>query len=139
LNCDLRGKKVQVPSDTIPTAMGPLTLPDLSFSSIAIEGELKGGKLIIQKGTLGSPSDDLNGTFKGQVDITISNGGGRPVLIPGGYDLQMNLNVKESLEKKVALFLIICDGVKKKDGPVIHYPCGLSAPNISVPPKARAL
>jgi type II secretion system protein N len=135
----LQGKKIQVPPDTIPTAMGPLNLPDLNFSSIEIEGELKGGKLLIKKGTLGSPSDDLYGTVKGSIDLSISNSGGRPALMPGGYDLQLNINVKEALEKKVALFLIICDSVKKKNGPYINYPCGLSSPNIGLPPKARAL
>jgi hypothetical protein len=135
----LNGKKVQVPPDTVPTAMGPLPLPDLTFSTIEIEGELKGGKLNITKGILGSDKDDLHGTVKGLIDLNVVNSGGKPMLQPGGYDLQLNLSVKDTIEKKVALFLIICDSVKRKSGAFINYPCGLSAPNVGVPPRARAL
>lgn len=135
----INGKSIQVPPDTVPTMMGPLALPDLTFSKLEIEGELKQGKFIIEKGVLGSEQDDLNGTITGEISVSVQNNGGNPTFVPGAYDLKLRLNVRETLEKKVGLFLIICDSVKKKNGPFINYPCGLSASGFGVPPRARAL
>lgn len=135
----LKGNKVQVPPDMVPTSMGPFPLPDLAFSVIELEGELKGGKLTIENGRLGSDKDDLNGTIKGLIDLTITNAGGRPVANVGGYDIQLRLNAKDTIEKKLTLLDIICGSTKKKNGNTINYPCGLSAPNTMVPPKARTL
>ncbi|HEX4922694.1 MAG TPA: type II secretion system protein GspN [Bdellovibrionales bacterium] len=135
----LKGNKIQVPPDMVPTTMGPLPLPDLSFSVIEFDGELKGGKLTIENGKLGSEKDDLNGTIKGLIDLTITNSGGRPAATVGGYDVQLRLNAKESIEKKLTLLDIVCGSTKKKAGGTISYPCGLSAPNTMVPPKARTL
>jgi hypothetical protein len=101
---------------------------------------LKGGKLLIQKGVLGKANDDVNGTIKGQIDMLINDMGGRPSVSMGGYDIQLNINIKEKREKEVGIIMdFACGGLQKKVGNVTNYPCGLSGANFASPPKKRAL
>ncbi len=108
----LTGKDVQMPTSTVPTPFGPMSLPGLKWSSVNLKGRLKGSKFIIDEGHLGGASDQFSGQVKGQMDVRFARRGNQVEPSLGAYDLRVELNVNKSIEKDLGLFLGFLDSYK---------------------------
>lgn len=98
---------------SVPTPMGAFPIPDLSFKSLQIDSELKKGRLTISKGQVGSSGDELVAKVTGSVEVKVAPGLQGVQLIPGGYDLNINLQVRSSLASKAGLLLNFIDAYRK--------------------------
>jgi type II secretion system protein N len=104
--------KFELPSTTLPVA-GGVTLPEIHLSKVVLTGRLSGGRLSIQNGTIGDANDEIHGTVKGSIGLTIQNvaGQGDVALVPvfGNYDLELDLTLKKSFQEKAGVYLTMAD------------------------------
>lgn len=101
-------KELRFPSGTIPTQMGPISLPGMSWGNIQLRGRLAGGKLSIERADLGSSTDLLNGTVKGDIDMRLEpRGAGQVGVVWGPYQLQVELNVNSKIERELSYLALL--------------------------------
>lgn len=118
----LQIKELRFPSGTIPTQMGPVSLPGLSWSNIQLRGRLTAGRLIIESAELGAPSDLFNGTVKGEMEVRFEpRGAGQVGLNWGAYQLQLDLNVNSKLERELGPFLLLIGSFKSPTTTGVKY------------------
>jgi len=111
----IRVKEMRFPAATVPTPMGPIMLPGLSWSNIQLKGRLTGGKLQIEQAELGSSSDPLRGIIKGELEMMLeSRGAGQTGLVWGPYQLNIDLDIDSKLDKDLGMFLAILGNFKSK-------------------------
>ncbi len=138
-------KNLDIPSSIIPLRMGAavmsMSLPALKLSELKIEGNLNDGKLFIREGKIGETKDDLYGTVTGDVFFQMAPGGR---FLPAGYDLKVNLNISENLQRQLKLFLSVLDmheGIgdkyKFKSLRGIRYSMGLRARDFNSAPQIK--
>lgn len=130
----LKIDKFELPVANVQTPMGPVTLPDLKLSAVEMKGRLSAGKLLIEQGSLGRTGDELVGSIKGSLDLRIQNMGGRMYPVVGGYNLDIDLNVKKSFQDRATLFLTFIDGFKSPIAGGAKYSFKVSASNLMMPP-----
>lgn len=128
----------ELPPSNVNTPMGPLTLPDLKISSVELKGRLAAGRFIIETGTIGKNSDELSGSIKGNIGLTISNNGGRFAPQVGAYNFDIDLRTKRSFQDRAALFLTFIDGFKTPLADGSQYKFKVSATNPQMPPQIGA-
>lgn len=138
LNLNLDIDKFELPPSNINTPMGDLTLPDLKLTSITLKGRLSAGRFIIETGTLGKPNDELFGTIKGNIDISILNRDGSFSQQMGGYNLEIDLTAKRSFQDRAALFLGFIDNYKTPLSDGAQYKFKMSATGPGMPPSFGA-
>lgn len=128
----------KVPSSTLNLgAFGLITLPEISMKKIDVKGRLQNGSLIIENVQLGQSGDDLTGSIKGQIQLNFikQNNSLQPVM--GPYNLDVRLNVKPELEKKINyVFLFLQPGKTSTPG---QYNFKLSGTSPQAPPQISAL
>lgn len=129
----------ELPPSNVNTPMGPLTLPDLKLSTVELRGRLSAGRFIIETGTIGRPGDELTGTIKGNIGITIQNQGGRFAQQIGAYNFDIDLKTKRSFQDRAALFLTFIDGFKTPTADGAQYKFKVSASNPMMPPSIGAV
>lgn len=134
VDVDLSIKNFELPPSNVNTPMGPLTLPDLKLSTIELKGRLAAGKFIIESGTIGKPTDELYGTIKGNMGLTLVNRGGTPAPQMGGYDLEIDLKAKTNFQNRAGLFLMLLDSHKTPTAEGAQYKFKVSATNPMMPP-----
>lgn len=99
-------KELRFPAGTVPTQMGPVSIPGMSWNEIRVKGKLNGGKLQLEQLELGSTSDLLYGQLKGEIDLkVIQQGNGQIGVSWGAYNLTVDLSVNNRIEKDLGLFL----------------------------------
>jgi type II secretion system protein N len=125
----------ELPPSNVNTPMGPLTLPDLKISSVELKGRLAAGRFIIETGTIGKSSDELSGTIKGNIGLTINNNGGRFAPQVGAYNFDIDLKTKRTFQDRAALFLTFIDGFKTPLADGSQYKFKVSATNPMMPPQ----
>ncbi len=125
----------ELPPSNVNTPMGPLTLPDLKISSVELKGRLAAGRFIIETGTIGKSSDELSGTIKGNIGLTINNNGGRLAPQVGAYNFDIDLRTKRTFQDRAALFLTFIDGFKTPLADGSQYKFKVSATNPMMPPQ----
>lgn len=130
----LKVDKFELPVANVQTPMGPVTLPDLKLSAVEMKGRLSAGKLLIEQGSLGRSGDELVGSIKGSLDLRIQNMGGRMFPVVGGYNLDIDLNVKKSFQDRATLFLTFIDGFKTQQADGAKYSFKVSASSLMMPP-----
>ncbi len=128
----------ELPPSNVNTPMGPLTVPELKLSSIELKGRLAAGRLVIESGTIGKPGDELQGTVKGDIGLTIVNRGGSFGQQIGAYNFDIDLRAKKSFQDKAGLFLTFIDGFKSPTADGAQYKFKLSASNPMMPPSFGA-
>ncbi|MNJ98550.1 hypothetical protein D3C87_163170 [compost metagenome] len=128
----------ELPPSNVNTPMGPLTLPDLKLSTVELKGRLSAGRFIIETGTIGRPGDELSGTIKGNIGLTIVNQGGRFGQQIGAYNFDIDLRTKRSFQDRAALFLSFIDGFKTPTADGAQYKFKVSASNPMMPPSIGA-
>ncbi|MFS4460287.1 type II secretion system protein GspN [Bdellovibrio sp. HCB2-146] len=124
----------ELPPSNVNTPMGPLTLPDLKLSAVELKGRLAAGRFIIETGTIGKPGDELYGTIKGNIGITIVNRGGSFGQQIGAYNFEIDLKAKKAFQDRAALFLTFIDGYKTPTADGAQYKFKVSANNAMMPP-----
>ncbi|MBX7231010.1 MAG: type II secretion system protein GspN [Bdellovibrionales bacterium] len=108
-NIVLEVKELKFPSGAIPTQMGPVILPALSWKKTQLKGRLAGGKMTLEPSDFGATGDSLFGSIKGEIDCRIEPGDG---LTLGAYKLQMEFLVTPKVERELAPFLILLSPYK---------------------------
>ncbi|MGZ3775493.1 MAG: type II secretion system protein GspN [Pseudobdellovibrionaceae bacterium] len=134
VDIDMTISKFELPPANVDTAMGPLTLPDLKLSTVELKGRLAAGKFIIETGTIGKPGDELYGTIKGNIGLSIVNQGGIFAKQIGAYDFEIDLKTKRSFQERAALFLTFVDSYKTQTSDGAQYKFKVSASNPALPP-----
>lgn len=128
----------ELPPSNVNTPMGPLTVPELKLSSIELKGRLAAGRFVIEQGTIGKSGDELQGTVKGDIGLTIVNRGGSFGQQIGAYNFEIDLRAKKSFQDKATLFLTFIDGFKTPTAEGAQYKFRLSASNPMMPPSFGA-
>ncbi|MEN0058259.1 MAG: type II secretion system protein GspN [Bdellovibrio sp.] len=128
----------ELPPANVNTPMGPLTLPDLKLSSMELKGRLAAGQFVVETGTIGKPGDEIYGTIKGNIGLTILNRGGTFGQQIGAYTFEVDLKIKKSFQNRAALFLSFVDGYKTPTAEGAQYKLKLSATNPMMPPSIGA-
>lgn len=131
---DLKISKFELPPSNVNTPMGPLTLPDLKLTSVELKGRLADGTFIIENGSIGKPGDELYGTIKGRIGISIVNRGGAFGQQVGSYNFEIDLRAKKSFQDRASLFLGFIDGYKTATAEGGQYKFRVSATNPMMPP-----
>lgn len=133
-NLDLSAKELRFPTGTIPTQMGPVMLPGMSWGEIDFRGRLSNGKLQIEQANLGKPTDLVNGSVKGEIDVRVINGGGQPALDMGAYQLTVDLNVSSRVEKELGLFLALLGNYKSQTATGSRFRFKIAGARFGLPP-----
>ncbi|UOF02339.1 type II secretion system protein GspN [Bdellovibrio reynosensis] len=135
---DMTINKFELPPSNVNTPMGPLTLPDLKLSSVELKGRLAAGRFVIENGTIGKPGDEVYGTIKGNIGLTIVNRGNGFGQQIGAYNFEVDLKTKRSFQERAALFLTFIDGYKTPTTDGAQYKFKVSATNPMMPPSIGA-
>ncbi|WP_413613296.1 type II secretion system protein GspN [Bdellovibrio sp. HCB-110] len=135
---DMTISKFELPPSNVNTPMGPLTLPDLKLSTVELKGRLAAGRFVIESGTIGKPGDELYGTIKGNIGLTIINRGGSFGQQIGAYNFEIDLKARKSFQDRAALFLSFIDGYKTPTAEGAQYKFKVSATNPMMPPSIGA-
>jgi type II secretion system protein N len=126
-----------LPTATVSTMMGPLTLPEIKLERVEIKGRLSNGSLIIEQGDIGNTKDELTGKIKGNWALSINAAQGfAPNL--GAYNFDIDLTTKKSFQTKAGLFLSLLDSYKSAAGDSARYHFKVSAANLDSPPDITA-
>lgn len=130
----------EMPSTSINSPnFGMLALPEIKFKQVDVKGKLSGGKLIIENAKLGNPSDELSGTIKGDVAVTLENRGGQIRPIIGAYNLNIDLIAKPSFVEKAGFFLNFIDQYKTDEKGASRFRLKLKAASTDLPPSLSPL
>lgn len=130
----------EMPSTSINSPnFGALTLPEIKFKQVDVKGKLSNGKLVIENAKLGNPSDELSGTLKGDIAITIQNIGGQARPMMGGYNFNLDLVAKPAFVQKAGFFLTFIDQFKKEENGANRYRLKLQAASMNMPPSMLPL
>ncbi len=134
-------EKFVLPSASISSPMGPLTLPYLNLSKISMTGKLKDGQLQIYKTQIGDPQGELYGNIKGSLAIKFIRRGRSFIPVPGSYSFNVDLTVKDSLSKRARLFLSFVDQYKSRtqSGTGQRYALKISGVNFHAFPRINPL
>ena len=132
-NFEMPGSSINSPN------FGSIALPEIKFKQVDVKGKLTGGKLVIENAKLGNPSDDLSGTLKGDIAVTIQNIGGtaRPML--GAYNFNVDLIAKPAFVQRASFFLSFIDQYKKEEKGSSRYRLKLQAASTELPPSIQPL
>lgn len=138
--------KLEIPSSSLPLNMGAakmsLPLPAFSVSKVTLIGRIKDGSFTIKEGKIGDPKNELYGTITGDIVLNLAPG---YRVAPGGYDLKINLNIKDNLQSQLSTILGMVDlyegiGEKHKFKSLngIRYSMRLRARNTQTPPRVTS-
>jgi type II secretion system protein N len=138
VDIDMTVSQFELPPASVNTAMGPLTLPNLKLSTVELKGRLSAGRFIIETGTIGKPTDELYGTIKGNIGLTLSNRGGSINPQMGAYNFDVDLKAKKSFQDNAALFLSFIDSYKTPMADGAQYKFKVSSGAPGLPPSISA-
>lgn len=132
-------KKFHLPASTIPTMLGPASLPSTELSIIVLKCHLKNSDLVIDEGQFGAPGEPLNGRFKGRVGLRLNNMDNRLVAEWGDYQFKIDMQLDHTAEKNFGLYLSFYDRYKTLTGSGSRFALTLSGSNFQSPPTAAPL
>ncbi|MBL7671250.1 MAG: type II secretion system protein GspN [Bdellovibrionaceae bacterium] len=138
---DLTINQFELPPASVATPLGPLNLPEFRLGHILMKGRLSGGNFNIEKGTLGKETDEIHGTVKGSIGLTLENRppAAMPVPIFGSYNFDIEFTVKKSFQDRASAFLIFIDTYKSTVPQGAVYRFKISGVNFMAPPTIGAL
>lgn len=139
MDLTIKIEKFELPAANVQTQMGPLTLPNLKLSSVELKGRLSAGRFQIESGIIGRDADEVKGTIKGGMSMTIQNHNGQIVPIWGAYAFEVDLSIRKSFQDRAALFLSFIDQHKTPLADGARYAFKLSATDPQNPPNITAL
>lgn len=130
-------EKFELPAGSFESMMGPVPTPSLSLSKVQITGRVNNGRLYIDQGSIGSPQDELFGTIKGNLQLSLA--GGPAGISPrfGAYDFEVDLQTTRAFDEKVQ-FLILLSAYKKPTEKGSQYKFKMMGQNFMGPPTLKA-
>ena len=128
----------KIPTSTVNLgAFGLITVPEIKMKKVDLKGRLQNGSLVIENIQLGQTGDELTGSIKGQIQLTLMKQNNTIVPMMGPYNLDVRLNVNPILEKKINyVFLFLQPGKTSTPG---QYNFKLSGTGPYAPPQISAL
>ncbi len=138
MDLTLKIDKLNLPTSNVQTPMGPLTLPDLKLSSVELKGRWSAGQFLIEEGLIGKDNDEVHGKIKGSIGLQIQNRNGAFIPIIGGYNFEVDLNMRKSFQDKANLFLSFVDQYKTPTAEGAQYKFKVSATDSQTPPNISA-
>lgn len=93
--------KLILPTFTAQTPIGPWPLPEIKVSNLELKGRLAGGKFIIENGKIGGPKDELSGTIKGNLGLTLMAHGETLSPAMGAYQIDIDLQFRGKLHEQL--------------------------------------
>ena len=136
---DLEVLKAAMPTSIPLQNFGSLVLPPIVFSAIKTKMRLLGGQLIVEQGLLGQSNEPLSGRIKGKMSIRMRKIAGVVRPLPGSYDFKIELLVKNSLSKKLSLFLGFIDSYRSPTNGGARYLFRIKGRNFINPPNISAI
>ncbi len=136
----LQAKSISIPSVAIPIPnMGPVQTPSLQLGRLELKGRMAEGKVQIEDFTFGQGKDSLSGRVKGEMNVTLRKDEQQVRMVPGSFDLRVELNVSKSLmdamsKSGVALALLMVDKYKTTSGENLKYAFRVRAPAFGAQP-----
>ncbi len=115
--------------------LGNLSVPEIKFSNVDLKSKFQAGKLIIENLKLGSASDDLSGSIKGDVSFVIRNLNGQILPFMSGYNLSIDLTAKPAFKDRASFFLSFIDQYQSADANGTRYRFKLVSLNPNLPPQ----
>ncbi len=113
MDFQLKIEKFELPASNLEIKdFGPLSLPELKLAQVDLKGRLSAGKFIIEQGVIGQEKDEVHGTLKGDMLLSINTRSGSPAPDFGDYNFVVSLNIKKSFQDRAALFLLFIDNYK---------------------------
>lgn len=132
-------EKFHLPASTVPTMMGPTSLPNMELSNISLKGQIKGSEFLIEDGAIGGSGETLNGRFKGKLGLRFVRQGQQIVPEWSNYEIKIDLSLDRVAEKNFGVFLSFFDKYKTLTGTGSRYALKLSSPNFQVAPTSSPL
>jgi hypothetical protein len=133
---DFSIKNLELPPSQIETLLGPLNLPPMKIGEAKGKGRWSAGKIQIESLQFGKLTQDISGTVKGFVNLSLQNLGGqiRPEI--SSYQFDIDLIINQSIEPQLGLLLSLLDSYKSKT-PEGHsrYRFKSSGQNFYAPPQ----
>ncbi len=127
------------PPSSVSTALGPLALPDIKFSSLSMKVRLGGGQVMIDEGRLGQNQEPMSGQFKGKVGLKWRRAGTKLSVNLKDYELKLDMHVKKSLKSELALFLGFIGKFETKTNDGSRYLFEVSGPNFRSSPNLTSI
>jgi hypothetical protein len=134
LDFEVTVKGFELPPSQVETMMGPLILPHMKLGDAKIKGRWAGGKIQIESLQFGKLDDDIVGTGMGYLMLNIQNQGGQIVPEMGGYQLELDILIKKSLESQLGLFISLIEAYKTQTPDGARFRFRLSGNNLYTPP-----
>lgn len=136
---ELTLQNLNIPSASYTVPMNgvsfPITLPGLKMDAVKFRGKIEDRRFIIEEGKLGDAKNDFFGEVTGDVVVNIRPGGR---FDPGGYNLVVDLTLKDAMLGQLGAMAGILDGfVSKYKRPTtngVRYNFRLKAQRFGVPP-----
>ncbi len=119
--------------------MGSLNLPEIKFSSIDLKSKFQAGKFVIDNMRLGTATDDLSGTLKGDLNLVIQNVNGQMFPVVNGYNLSVDLVAKQAFKDRASFFLSFIDRFQSTDAAGTRYKFKLVSNSPGMPPQMTPL
>ncbi len=136
---ELKIENFNLPSSTIPTMLGPLSISSVKLSNVIVKGQIRNSELIIDDGVIGAPGETLNGRFKGRFGLKLTRQGQQVVPVWSSYEIKVDLSLDKTAEKNFGPLLSFYDKYKSLTGTGSRYTLKLSAPNFRSPPIDAAM
>ncbi len=129
-------KKFKMPATTITVPqMGRLGLPLVELNNVELKAKMQQGKITIESGKFGSPSDEMFGTIKGDLSIVNPIPPGLPLqMMFQSYNITLEITAKQAFKERAALFLAFLKEVDKDPSGLSRYQQTFSYSGMGLPP-----
>lgn len=129
----LSSATVQIPD------LGALNVPELRLSVVDLKGKMQNGKFTIETGKLGSASDELNGTIRGEIGLMFQNMNGQIHPVVNSYNISIDLLAKPIFKDRASFFLSFIDQYKRDEAGSTRYKFKLVSNAPGMPPQFSPL
>lgn len=129
-------KKFKMPATTINVPqMGKLGVPLVELNNVELKAKMEQGKITIESGKFGSPSDEMFGTIKGDLSIVNPIPPGTPLqMLFQSYNITLEITAKQAFKERAALFLAFLKEVEKDPSGLSRYQQTFSYGGMGLPP-----
>ena len=129
-------KKFKMPATTINVPqMGRLGLPLVELNNVEFKAKMQQGKITIESGKFGSPSDEMFGTIRGDLSIMNPIPPGTPMqMLFQSYHITLEITAKQAFKERAALFLAFLKEIEKDPSGLSRYQQTFSFGGVGLPP-----
>jgi type II secretion system protein N len=132
---NMKIQKFEMPAGNFSTEMGDIPMPEIKLSDIELKGKVSDGRLLIESGKFGGPNEDLNGTIKGSIQLSLRNYGTGVVPEFGSYSFDIDFLPSAALREKAGLYLSFLSSYTQGS----RYRMKISGSSFGAPPQMSPL